>query len=882
MGTLAPAAPADGQRLDAGAVSEFHWRLLGPASPAGRAWKVVGLESDPHTFYVTTAGGGLWKTTNDGTTLVPVLDGQRVASTGHVAVAATDPDLVWVGTGEPASTRANSWGNGVYKSMDGGRSWAHMGLDETREISKVVIDPSDPDRVYVAAMGQLWGSNPERGIFMTADAGETWEKILFVDDTTGFIDLEMDPHDPATLYAAAWQRYRYGGGDMDEAGAGSGIYKTTDGGRSWTRLGRGLPTDDMGKIKLAVARNDSDIVYAAILAGEPAGRGQRTSDQGGIFRSLDGGTSWERVNDMATNYYYQHLYVDPSDDETLWMPVFDLWRSTDGGRTFEKRNLTHVHNDLHGMWIDPHDPEHLVIVGDGGVNVSFDRGETWIQPPLPIGQFYAVDVDDQDPYHVYGGMQDTGHWTGPSRTYDAEGITNHDWIKLRITGDGMAIHPDPRDPNILYMVQQFGNFSRLDLRTWERTELKPDPDDAERRGLHPFRYNWTPPMLVSHHDPDVLYLGSNYLFRYSEQGARWDVISDDLSRQQDRVLQGVRDGHHSYGTLFALAESHYDPRVLWTGANDGPVHVTRDLGRSWTDVTANFPRGTPTEAVVSWIETSRHAPGTAYLVYDNHTREDVRPHLFRTRDWGVTWTRITGDLPDDAPVYVVREDPVKPGLLYAGTEFGAYFTLDGGRHWTPLKGNLPPVAVRSMVLQPRAKELVVGTFGRSIWAVDIAPLQELSPELLDNEALHLFQPQPAIRFNPRYTYGATIEQLNGDMFFRAENPPYGTMISYYVRDDLGGEVQLTIRDSAGTAVRRLSGPGTPGIHRVNWDLARDEPPTPAELQRSEAVTATARVMVGRVPIGRYEVLAEGAGLRLRRTIEVRPEPEGLQHVKARL
>jgi len=872
--TTALSEVAAAQRIDASLISDIHWRLIGPASPAGRAWNVVGVPSEPKMFYITTAGGGLWKSMNHGTTIEPIFNYESSASTGAVAVAASNTSIVWLGTGEPANTRANSWGDGVYRSTDGGATWTNMGLGDTRQISAIVIHPENPNVVWVAAMGHEWGVNAERGVFKTTDGGGHWTNVLYVNDTTGVIDLRPDPNDPDVLYAATWQRFRYGGGDMKESGPGGGIWKTTDGGAHWNRLSTGLPTDPMGKINVAPAYTNSNIVYAAVLTGEPA-RGGRTSDQGGVFRSDDAGATWRRVNPLMTSYYYQHLYTDPSDDETIWMPVFDLWRSTDGGVTLARQNLTHVHNDLHGMWLDPNDSEHLLIVGDGGVNITFDRGATWIQPPLPIGQFYEVDVDDQDPYYVYAGMQDTGHWTGPSRTYDAEGITNFDWIKLRHNGDGMAVHPDPRDPNVVYMVQEFGNFSKLDLTTWTRTELQPDASYADSLGLHPFRWDWTPPMIVSLHDPDVLYLGSNYLYRYTDAGAEWSVISPDLTRQQDRTLSGPVDGYHSYGALFSIAESPLNADVLWAGADDGPIHVTRDGGATWTDVSRNFPEGAPTLGVVAEIEPSRYAEGSAYVAYDLHKRDDERPYLYKTADFGGSWVNVTGDLPDNGSTWVIREDPVNPHLLFAGTEFGVFFTLDGGSRWTRLQNNLPTAGVRSMVIQPRAGELVVGTFGRGVWIADITPLEQMTQDVLAGRG-HLFETKAAVLYRTRYTYGATIEQLNGDMFFRAENPPFGATLWYFLRDALPGDVQLTVSETGGGAVRRLSGPGSAGLHAVQWDLRPDEPAAPPR-----GLTPAEREAAMRVPPGRYTVRMDAGGISQSVTVDVVPERDGVRRQQVR-
>jgi photosystem II stability/assembly factor-like uncharacterized protein len=844
---------------------------------------VVGDENNPKTFYVCTAGGGLWKSTDNGTTLVPIFDNQTSASIGAVAIAKSNSNTVWVGTGEPANTRANSWGDGVYKSLDAGKTWSHMGLTDSRQISAIVIHPTRPDTVYVAAMGYEWGRNAERGIFKTIDGGKTWSKVLYVNDTTGFIDLQADPKNPEVLYAAAWQRFRFGGGDMAESGPESAIYKTIDGGKRWTKLTNGLPKEEMSKITISVARNNSKIVYAAILTGEPAAGGKRTIETGGVFRSTDAGKTWVRMNPSMSSYYYDRINVDPGDDNRIWMPLFDLMVSTDGGKTLVKSNIKHVHNDEHGIWIDPRDPEHIILGGDGGVNISYNRGVTWQQAVLPIGQFYEVSVDNQDPYYVYGGMQDTGHWLGPSQTYDNEGITNHDWIKLRFNGDGMSIHADPEDPNIIYMVQEFGNFSRLDLRTWDRKELQPAADEAKKRGLHTFRYDWTPPMIVSQHNNEVLYLGSNYLFRFTNKGEKWEVISPDLTAQQDNNWKGSKKdytGYHSYGALFSIAESPLDSKVLWTGSDDGPIYVTRNGGSSWTNVTENFPPGAPTYAVVGEIEASRFDKGTAYVAYDAHTREDHKPYLYVTKDYGSTWVSINGDLPPGGSSYVIREDPVNPNLLFAGTEFGVWLTLDGGRHWVQFKNNLPTVAVRALAIQEREHDLVAGTFGRAIWIADIAPFEQMKAGVLDQSA-YLFEPEPGTLFKTRYTYGATIEELNGDMFFRAENPPFGTILTYYLRQNATAEATITIKDKDGKTVRVLTGPGTAGIHRLVWDLKRQEKVTDAEIARARAETLSEKDALAWVQPGDYTATLQAGTATQRISIKVQKERSGIKRVDVR-
>ena len=869
---LPAALPA--QTLTPEHTATLEWRLLGPSMPAGRAWTVAGVESDPKTLYLTTAGGGLWKTTNHGTTFRNVFTHERSASTGAVAVAPSNPDIVWVGTGEPANTRANSWGDGVYRSDDGGETWTNMGLHDSYLISKIVIDPIDPNRVYVAAMGHLWGTNAERGVFRTTDGGQSWDKVLFVNDTTGAMDIEMDPHDPDVLYAGMWQRFRFGGGDMDEAGAGGGIFKSTDAGETWTRLGNGLPTEDMGKIHLSVARGNSQIVYAGILTKEPR---ERAGSQTGLYRSDDAGATWRRVSDPSTGYYYQNVFVDPSNDQRVYMPVFELNVSEDGGSSWREVNIRHVHNDLHGMWIDPSDPDHLVVVGDGGVNISFDRGATWMVSALPIGQFYEISVDNQDPWHIIGGMQDTGHWLGPNRVYDEEGITDEDWDKLRYTGDGMASSTDPRDPNIIYLAQQFGNTTRLDMRNWERTELQPTVEELEAMGITDrVRYNWTPAMVLSEHDPDYLYLGGNYLFRIHGETGDAQRLSDDLTWQQDRTFRGIEDGYHSYGTIFSFAESKFDANTLWVGADDGPVWVSADMGGNWDQVDGRFPNG-PDHCVVSEIETSRFYPDRAYVALDCHTLDDNQPYLYRTEDGGRSWTSIIGDL-DDGPSYVVREDPDNPDVLYVGVEHGVQVSIDEGAHWTRLGSGLPTAGVRTMVIQARDRDLAIGTFGLALWAVDIGPVAEMAEALAS--PLHVFPVERGTKFRWRVTYGNSIEELNGDEMFRARTPPVGSAIQYAVGDGASGSVSIEIRNAAGVVVRRLDGSGGAGVHSVWWDLRSD---ATAESTHSRGMgTPSEWAYQQLVPIGTYTVVVRTAGQMVSTTMTVRDEPvDGVRQVPSR-
>jgi photosystem II stability/assembly factor-like uncharacterized protein len=892
IGVHAQAPP----RLDRGMLAAIPLRLIGPNAPSGRVWSVVGVPSQPKTFYACTAEGGVWRTTNNGTTMTQIFDEENAASCGAVAIAPSDPNIVWVGSGEPAARQSVAPGYGVYKTSDGGRTWQHLGLETTQEIGAIVIDARDPQVVHVAAMGHLWGTNADRGVYKTTDGGRTWKKTLFVDDMTGAIDLAADPRDGNVLYASMWQRLRSGGAEMRESGPGSGIYKSIDRGEHWTRLTEGLPNEPLSKITLAVAQRTPGLLYAYILSGEPR-RGGRTSDAGGIFRSTDAGASWQRVSPkLSSRTYYTHIKVDPTNDRRLYIMDLELWRSDDGGATWAKHNTKNVHDDLHGLWIDPGDADHLVLAGDGGVDVSNDGGTSWFQVVLPLAQFYDIDVDMQDPYWVYGGMQDTASWSGPSRTYDNEGVTDHDWIKLRSVGDGMAIHPHPRDPNVIYLAQNNGNLAHLDLRTWMRTELQPDPAMAAQLKLHEFRWDWSPPFIVSSADPNVLYVGANYVFR-CEIGAKQangevshscTVISPDLTAQQDKPYPPVGQGYHSYGALFSLAQSPVDEQVLWAGADDGPIHVSRDAGKNWTRVDTTLPAATFKEGFVSKIEPSRVAAGTAYVAYDLHYHDDFRPYLFKTTDFGKTWTSITSDLPQWGSTYVIREDPHNARVLYVGTESGLFVSIDAGAHWVRWKSTMPYTAVRSLVVHPRDRELIVGTFGLSMWIGDVGPIEQLESAL--KEKAFLFAIKPTTAYNVRYTYGTSVEEINGDLFFRAQNPPYGATIWYYLKDATSrGDVTLAIADGSGKVVRTLTAPGTAGLHGAQWNLEPDAA-TQTQVQTGgggrgggdrSAVTFSERQRRRRVSPGEYTVTLSIDGASLRKTVTVKAEGDDVRRVLPR-
>jgi len=890
-GTLFAQAPRGGNPVDARLLDSLRFRLIGPNAPAGRAWQVVGVPGQPNLFYVCTAQGGVWRSTNFGATIEPIFDEENGASCGAVAISPSDRNVIWVGSGEPAARQSNALGYGAWKSVDAGKTWQHVGLETTEQIAALVIDPRDPNTVYVGAMGHLWGRNIDRGVFRTRDAGRTWQKVLYVDDMTGCIDLAIDPRNPNVLYASTWQRMRSGGAIMRESGPGSGIYKTTDGGDHWTRLTGGLPAEPLSKIELEVAQNAPDTVFAYVLSGEPQ-RGVRSSTAGGVFRSDDGGTTWQRINPrLASRTYYTHLKIDPGNDKRLWILDLSLFRSDDGGMTWTQHNTTHVHADLHGLWIDPRDSDRLVLAGDGGVHTSVDGGRTWVQTVLPIGQFYELDVDAQDPYWVYGGMQDTASWIGPSRTYDNEGITDHDWFKVRSTGDGMAIHPDPRNPNVIWMAQNSGNTSRLDLGSWIRTEFQPTPAEAKQLGLAPLRWNWTPPLIISVLDPDVIYLGAQYVFRcrvlgpgeFDEVARRCEPVSGDLTRQQDRQFPAVGEGYHTYGSLFSIAQSAIEPNVMWAGSDDGWIHVSRDGTRTWTRVDTNLPSGPHQQGFVSRIEPSRTGAGAAYVAFDLHYHDDTHPYIFKTTDFGKTWTNITSDLPAWGSTYTIREDPHNTRVLYVGTESGLFVSLDQGGHWMRWKSNLPHTGVRSLAIQARDRELVVGTFGRSIWVVDIAPIEQLTDAIAQSAVL--FDVKPTTAYNIRYTYGTGVEEVNGNLFFRGENPPYGAVLTYYLKQSVSGNVALTIKDSNGSVVRTLSGPGSPGLHQVQWDLETDAAKAgavSAGFGDGGGLTPSARQRRRRVAPGTYTATLQIGATTLAKPVVVRKETEGTKRVLPRL
>ncbi|HVC20977.1 MAG TPA: hypothetical protein VNE16_12925 [Vicinamibacterales bacterium] len=814
---LALAVPAAlHAQVDASLFTHFTWRSVGPAGAGGRIVDIA-VAGTPQHIYVAAATGGLWKSDDNGVTWTPILDHEPVVSLGAVAAVDANPDVIWAGTGEANPRNSVLWGDGVYKTTNGGRTWTDMGLKDTQHISRIVIDPRHPDTVYVAALGHMWGPNKERGVYKTTDGGLTWTRSLFVDDHTGAIDLVMDPHDSLTLYAAMYQVQRDGfdGGDPAHGwGPGSGIYKTTDGGRTWKKLTHGLPSGDLGRIGLSVSRSDPSVVYAIVQTPTtvpretdtgPAGRqtpGPKTMQDGGIFRSDNRGETWTWVNSLDQRpFYFSQIRVDPNDPNHVWAVGGNLSESFDGGRTFTSRR-DNIHVDHHAFWIDPHDSRHMIDGDDGGIYLTYDGGRTWdFADQMAISQFYEVDVDNQDPYHIYGGVQDYCSWGGPSATRDQVGIMQSDWHKV-MTGDGFQAHPDPVDPTTVYAESQYGGLVRHDTVSGRNTSIKPEP----KKGEKPYRFNWETPYIVSKHDHRTLYLGGNFVFKSTDRGDAWTIISPELTTNKA-------------GTISTIDESPLKAGLLYVGTDDGHVWVTRDDGQHWTDVTANVP-GLPGRRWVSRVVASRFNEGTAYVAFDGHWENDFTTYLFRTTDYGKTWTSIASDLPADGPVRVIREGLKNRDLLFAGTQFAAYVSIDAGRHWERLMSGMPTVPVADLIIQPQQEDLVAATHGRSIYVLDdIEPLEELTPQVLASP-VHLFTVRPAVAFDYR---AYTDDQFLASKWWHGENPAPGTAISYYLKTPAAGKVTITILDRVGQVVRELKGTTDRGINRVQWDL-RGAPP----------------------------------------------------------
>ncbi|MEW6455894.1 MAG: hypothetical protein AB1410_04170 [Acidobacteriota bacterium] len=850
--------------LDESLIKGLMWRCIGSANMGGRVDDFAVVENQSNIIYVATASGGVWKTINNGITWEPIFDNESVSTIGDITVAPSDPNIVWVGTGEANNRQSSSWGNGVYKSMDGGKTWINMGLKDSHHVGRIVIDPKNPDVVYVAAAGRLWGPNKERGLFKTSDGGKTWKNVLFINEDTGVIDVAMDYESPNIIYAAAYQRRRTAYG-FNGGGPHSALYKSIDGGETWKKLTEGLPSGDTGRIGVDVYRKNPNIVYTII-----------ENKEGGVFRSEDKGETWKKIS--STNprpMYYSQIRIDPNNDQRIWVLGAQMYFSEDGGKTFRTDWIRMIHGDHHALWINPADSNHMVLGSDGGIHISYDTGRSWdFINTIPLGQFYEIGFDMRKPYYVYGGLQDNGSWAGPSATRYRVGITNEDWYNVG-GGDGFYAQVDPTDHTIVYVESQDGNLMRFNLKTDERRSIRPVPKDEKEE----YRFNWNSPILISPHNPKTIYYGGNKLFKSTDRGETW-AESPDLTTNQDRdklPIMGVilnentlsrNDGVLHYGTIITISESPLKEGLLYVGTDDGYVQVSKDGGKTWENLTGRI-KGVPPNTYVSRVVASRFKEGTVYVTFDGHRSNDFTPYVFVSSDYGENWKSIVGNLPHGHTVNVIRESLKNSNLLFVGTEFGANFSLNRGEKWIRFKGNLPTVPVDDIAIHPRENDLIFGTHGRSVWILDdITPLESLTEKVLSSDCF-LFDIKPATIFNPYSHKGST-----GHKFFTAPNPPFGALLSYYLRERIKdkdkekAEVKITIFDKDGKKIRQLKGTNEQGINRINWDLRYEPPVVPEQEQRGFFRGPLSPFVLP----GEYTVKLEAAGKEMTKTVRVELNP----------
>jgi photosystem II stability/assembly factor-like uncharacterized protein len=944
-GQAPPPAPPINQSSDP-LLKDFRFRSIGPANIGGRVDDIAVVESNPATIYIGLATGGVLKTVNNGTTWTPIFETYSSASIGDIAVSQKNPDIVWVGTGEPNNRQSSSFGDGIYKSTDAGKTFVNVGLKDSQSIARIVIDPRNDDTVYVAVGGHLFGPNPERGLFKTIDGGKTWTRSKFIDDDTGFTDVVMDAHDPNTLYAASYQRRRTAWG-FNGSGPGSAIWKTTDAGKSWTKLsGNGLPDNQyIGRIGIDVGRSKPGVVVAQIEVGASGGTGAGVNDEGqlaengavmpgrggaggetqpaeaaagapgagqaaqagggrgpvtppplnpnktGIWRSDDRGKTWHLTsNTVDRPMYYSQVRVDPTNDQIIYQGGAPFYKSIDGGKTFQ--NVQGVaHSDHHAIWIDPKNTNHVIIGNDGGIDVTYDQGATWeYVNNFAAGLFYAVSADMRKPYYVCGGLQDNGSWCGPSATRSNNGIINEDWFRVG-GGDGFYTQNDPTDWTTIYAESQDGATQRLDLRTGRTVSVRPrgvpppqgrgagrgagataalppgtPPQIAAAvEGMTPEqiaalaaqfgfggqttpnivptpgpdvrpRFYWNTPILLSPHNPRTLYIGGDRLFISRDRGNTFTMTADltkHLGRNErpimgvagDKPMASKHDGAASYSNIVTIAESPAVPGILWVGTNDGNLQVSRDGGATWKNVADSVP-GVPKETHVSRVEASHFDAGTCYVTFDGHRSDDMKPYVFVTRDYGATWTSLSAGLPM-ANVNVIREDPKNKNLLFLGTEYAFYVSLNGGKEWKRFMNGLPTVRIDDILIHARDNDLIVGTHGRSIFIMDdITPLQQLANDKVMTEDVHLFDVRPAVLFANDIMLS---RQMGGAKHFVAQNPPRGPAISYFLKGPVAGDVKIAISDITGKVLRDLPGTNVAGINRVQWTLTANPPQLPPGL-----------------------------------------------------
>jgi photosystem II stability/assembly factor-like uncharacterized protein len=794
-------------------------RSIGPATMGGRVSAIALDPSDRYTYYVGLGTGGIMKTANNGATFDAIFEKEEVAAIGAIAIAPSNSNHVWVGTGEANDRNSSSWGNGVYLSTDRGGTWKNMGLQNSKTIPRIAVSPRDSSTVYVAVMGDLWNPGPGRGLFKTVDGGKNWKLVLSapgaLGERIGCGDVVLDPLHPDTLFAVLYARCRTpwsftSGPDASDGQDAGGVFKSTDGGTSWKKLQNGVP-GRTARIGLDIFQKNSSIVYAVVQSDEggTSSIDEIRSKRGGVFRSEDGGERWTRVNPVNPRpFYFSQIRVDPENDKRIYLLGYMLHVSDDGGKTFQEDFFKKVHSDCHALAIDPAYPKRIVLGTDGGVYQSFDSGKLWqFLPKFAAGEYYRIALDMSVPYRIAGGLQDNLNWVGPSMTRSKEGILNSDWINIG-GGDGFYCVFDPFDSTVVFAESQEGVVHRYNMRTGETKGLRPEPSEGQPK----YRFHWNSPLIASSHEKGTMYLGGNHVFRFTDRGEQWSRISPDLSARDPLKIMTVGSGAENFGVVYTLAESPVSAGMLWAGTDDGKLWRTRDGGKTWTDLSDRIPKA----AKGMWI--GRIEPGhfeadAAYMAIVSYPYGVYQPLLYRTDDGGETWTSVAGNLPANGPVKVVREDPSNPRLIFAGTEFGLYVSIDQGSSWTKF-GGLPTVSVDDIQIHPREKDLVVATHGRSLYIIDdIQCLEGLTREVLA-KAVHLFPLRPARGFYPNDGW----EDSAGGAVFRGANPPVGAPITFNVKQLTPDDVKISIANAAGRTVANLSAPGKPGVGRVIWDL----------------------------------------------------------------
>jgi len=922
---------SQGPSTDANLVKDLKWRNIGPSNMVGRISAFDALEKDFTQVLVGSAGGGVFKSVNAGTTWEPIFDKYGAASIGDVAFFQKDPNIIWVGTGEECVRNSVAWGDGIYKSTDGGKTFARMGLETTQTIGKVIPHPTDANICYVAASGHPWGYTGDRGLFKTTDGGTTWTKLaggLPNDGKTGAVDMVMDPTNADILYVSFWQRMRQPW-RFDSGGPNGGIFKTMDAGKTWTKLTAGLPTGELGRIGLAISQSNPKVVEAVVEHGfQPSsGGGQRGGAPGGapakpnpdyadmtklgtgIYRSEDGGATWKFMNRTNNRpFYYSHIYINPSDDQLVYFLNTNLQYSEDAGKTW--KTMSGLHPDFHAMWLDPTNRNRFYVGQDGGASITYDHGKTWVYyDNLCFSQFYAVSADMRDPYWVYGGLQDNGTWGGPSMSREGAILTDF-WFNFT-GGDGFHTQNDPADWRIVYSESQGGSMQRTNVETREGRSIRPGPQNilnyadfyppapaakaptpgtkpaaalpsgrtgeapaAQRGGQQApaqgqpgqrggqaslLRFNWSTPIYLSPYNPGVVYTGAQHLFRSENRGDQWMIISPDLTTNDktkfgersggtDKPTGGITSdvtGAETHCTIITISESAKRPDLIWVGTDDGNVQITRNGGNTWTNVRPNFPADLPKGMWCSRVEASHFDEGTAYATFDGHRSDVFKPFVYKTTDYGKTWTSIAAGIPDGQPVYVIREDFKNKNLLFLGTEFGAFFSINAGKSWESLKLDMPTVAVHDLLIHPRDNDLIAATHGRGLWIMDdISALQGATDAALASDAFLFESARPATRWLrlQRGGYG------RGNLYFQGENPPQGAFVHYFVKDKLDGPLTIEISDVTGLnkTTYSIDAPKT-GINRLVWDLRFD--PRPDAIQSSiTAAKQTLQTMAGRAEL----------------------------------